>query len=86
MPERGARFIIERRDDHEIVIVDVGDHARVRTITNDAEAVVRHLHANGDLGTRRLLYHDSEGALDELKHDGAGTFKGFAPGPGPLDV
>jgi len=42
--------------------------------------VVRDLHRNGMLGERRLLYIDSEGSVDELKHDGKGAFQGFAPG------
>ena len=41
------------------------------------------LHAAGVLQKgRRLFYYDSDGALDELKHDGAGRFLGFAPGIG----
>lgn len=83
---RGAQFIVERQDADVVVIADVGDHARILTVTNDAEGVVRRLHESGELGHRRLLYHDSEGSLDELKHDGAGTFVGFAPGPGRDDA
>lgn len=77
-----AQFLVEREDAAMVVIADVGDHARVLTVTNDAEAVVAALHAAGALRGRRLLYHDSEGVLDELRHDGAGRFLGFGPGPG----
>ncbi|MCC7475831.1 MAG: hypothetical protein IT425_10575 [Pirellulales bacterium] len=60
-----------------------------RSITNDAEAVVAELYGRGLLGSprligshhRRVLYYDTQGNLDELKHDGRGRFTGFAPGP-----
>ena len=79
---RAAQFIIERQDDDVLVIADVGDHARVQTITNDAEGVVQRLHDSGTLRDRQLLYRDSEDQVDELTHDGAGNFLGYAPGPG----
>lgn len=66
----------------QIVIRDVGHCQGKRTVTNDVDAVVAHLHRTGLLGNRRLLYYDSQGALDEIEHDGAGHFLGFAPGPG----
>ena len=65
----------------------------LRSVTNDAKNVVADLaaqisvtgglvpsygdDAGGPLGTRRLFYIDSEGRLDELKHDGCGNFRGF---------
>lgn len=76
----GAVYRIELQTDEQILIKDVGTGM---TVTNDAEAVVRDLHRNGMLGKRRLLYIDSEGKVDELKHDGNGTFQGFAPGKQP---
>lgn len=77
-----AKFIVESEGNNSLVIADVGDHSRVPTITNDAEAVVADLHASGLLGEKHLYYHDSEGTLDQLLHDGQGHFVGFAPGPG----
>ena len=70
-----ARFIVEREDEEFVTITDVGEVAM--SITNDAEAVVRHLHEAGVLRGRRLLYYDSMGFLDELQHDGRGGFIGF---------
>lgn len=76
MPTR-SKFIVEREDSDTVVISDVGGVCM--SVTNDAEAVVRALHDQGVLRGRRLLYYDSEGRLDELKHDGHGNFTGFAP-------
>lgn len=48
-----------------------------KSITNDAEYVVESLiHAFGP--GRRIVYKDSEGCWDELKHDGV-RFTNFAP-------
>ena len=73
-----AKYRVELQTDDQILIKDVGEDSM--TVTNDAEAVVRDLHRNGILGEHRLLYIDSEGSVDELKHDGKGTFQGFMPG------
>lgn len=73
-----ARYRVEDQTDDTIFIKDVGGDGM--TVTNDAEAVVRDLHRNGMLGDRRLLYADSEGTIDEIRHDGKGVFVGFAPG------
>lgn len=73
-----ATYRIESQTEEQILIKDVGKDCM--SVTNDAEAVVRDLHRNGILGDRRLLYIDSEGEIDELKHDGNGAFQGFAPG------
>ena len=64
-----------------LIIRDVGPWDRFMTVTNNAEAVVEELRADGMLPDgRRLLYFDSEGKLDEiLIRDG--KFAGFAPGP-----
>lgn len=67
------------------VVSDTADQVVIRdmdvgcTVTNDAEAVVAYLHAHRGLGRRRLLYYDSDGRLDQLLHDGAGTFTGYGP-------
>lgn len=78
-----------------VVILDTGHQNGCPSVTNDAEAVVADLasqvsvtgglassfgdDAGGRLGARRLFYIDSVGRLDELLHDGAGNFTGFAP-------
>lgn len=61
-----------------LVIRDVGTGACM-SVTNDAEAVVFELFLSGTLGEQRLLYYDSDDALDELVHDGHGGFVGFRP-------
>lgn len=65
----------------ELVIRDLGPWDRHPAVTNDAESVVAKLLATGvlKLGVRLYCY-DSDGQLDELRHDGR-TFMGFASGP-----
>ncbi len=77
-PIQRARYRVESQTDDTLFIVDLGGDGL--TVTNDAEAVVRDLHRNGILGKQRLLYRDSLGFVDEIKHDGNGVFMGFAPG------
>lgn len=75
-----ARFSIVEDSAEAILIRDTG-HATGCTITNDAEAVVAHLHAEGKLGPGKVLeYIDSAGERDQLAHDGHGVFRGFIPG------
>ncbi len=74
-----AAYRIEEQTDDQLIIRDIG-HDNCMTVTNDAETVVRGLHRNGMLGSRKLFYYDSEGELDEILHDGNGLFQGFAPG------
>lgn len=75
-----AKYVVESENDEILVIRDVGKAQM--TVTNDAEAVVEDLEEKGLLRGRKLLYYDSEGRLDELKHKD-GKFSGFAPGPRP---
>lgn len=46
------------------------------SVTNDAEGVCRRVWH--DYPDRRIIYRDSDGNWDELKHEG-GRFVGFAP-------
>jgi Mg2+/Co2+ transporter CorC len=80
MPPR-AQFTVIEVSDNVLQIRDDGPWDRYPTVTNDVEAVVADLHAKCLLGRRRLLYADSNGDVDEIRHDGAGRFLGFAPGP-----
>ena len=70
-----AQYETVRETPAYILIRDVGPWSEHPTVTNDAENVVEELAAK--LGTRRLLYYDSEGELNELKHVGT-VFTGFA--------
>ena len=74
-----SNFIINHETSEYMYIIDVG-HRTHKTVTNDAENVVKHLFDNFDLGNRRLIYSDSDGKDDELVHDGKGTFKGYKAG------
>jgi hypothetical protein len=90
----GSRVNANRRAHYEIVrdetpmntplvIRDIGPWDRFMTVTNGAEETVFELATAGRLPAgRKLYYFDSDGFMDELKHDGAGNFLGFAPGPG----
>ena len=55
----------------------IRDNDGQRSVTNSAEEVVEFLNNQGLLGSKRLLYYDTEGYKDELVHDGHGKFLGF---------
>lgn len=70
-----------------IVLKDIGFGLVCKSLTNDARHVVRIAHLLWNLtADKRLFYYDSLGKLDELLHDGAGNFLGFAPGPGRTEA
>jgi hypothetical protein len=79
-----ARYVIVEDDflkEQPLIIRDVGPWDKHPSVTNDAEGVIAELHLSGHLpADRRLLYYDSEGRLDEIVLDAAGSFAGFAPG------
>ena len=58
-----------------------GREILAKSITNDAEAVVELTLSQH--GPRRILYQDTEGNWDELKHNGK-RFVDFAPIPAEL--
>lgn len=60
-----------------ILLMDLGPWDKFRTITNDAENVVKEMAQRG-LGDRKLFYVDSEGGITQLIHDGGGVFITFA--------
>jgi hypothetical protein len=70
-----------RRGGAVMTIVDrYTDAAPTMTVTNDAENVIQYLHEIGALPpAARVVYRDTDGRWDELRHDGCGTFVGFAP-------
>lgn len=70
-----AAFEVVEEDAGKVVLRDVGPWSSHPTVTNDAEQVVERMAPR--VGSRRLLYYDSEGELTELKHDGP-RFTGFA--------
>lgn len=67
-----SSFSITEIKDDRVVILD--NNLGGRSVTNDAENVVEYLHSV--YGNRRIFYIDSEGILDELRHNN-GNFVGF---------
>ena len=73
-------YYAERITDEAVYLIDTGEECG---ITNCAEGVIDDLaqarllrNDRGEL--RRVVYRDSTGHWDELKHDGR-IFQGFAP-------
>lgn len=80
-PPKCNYVIVENLPRKPLIIRDVGPWSEYMSVTNGAERVVEELYNMGLLdNNRQLLCYDSEGQLDELKHDGR-DFTGFAPGP-----
>ena len=67
-----SSFSITDIKDDRVVILD--NNLGGRSVTNDAENVVEYLHSV--YGNRRIFYIDSDGVLDELRHNN-GNFVGF---------
>lgn len=67
-----SQFIVQE-EDGVLVVTDLGGD---RSVTNDAEAVVKHLASRYDLGQKRIVYRDSEGRWDGLAVQN-GEFAGF---------
>ena len=82
MEENRSQYEVVRNVPPEpLVIRDIGKECK--SVTNDAENVVRDLIGFGWLPPGRcLMYYDSTGQLDEIKVQD-GKFAGFAPGPRP---
>jgi hypothetical protein len=67
-------------DGNYIYIKDVGNWGQCRTITNDADYIVKKLYEeHGITDDTRIFYKDSEGQVDELIHQGK-IFTGFKYG------
>ena len=67
-----SSFSITEIKDDRVIILD--NNMGGRSVTNDAENVVEYLY--NVYGNRRVFYIDSEGVLDELRHN-KGEFVGF---------
>ena len=79
-PRLRCRYSVVLRGPGLVVIRDDGHALGFATVTNDADEVVRVMTAEGLIGPGvRLEYLDSEGDRDEMRHDGAGGFLGYAP-------
>lgn len=71
-----AAFTVETHG-RVVAVVDQSAFKKSMSVTNDAENVVRYLHDEGLLRHERLVYRDTMGCWDEIRHDGAGRFQGF---------
>lgn len=70
--------MVESKSNKKVLVIkDIGNHRVQKTITNDAEQVVRRIFPV--LAGRKLYYIDSEGKMDEIIIDITGRFLGFAP-------
>ena len=70
--------IVENEAGKPLIIRDEGPWDLYPTITNNAEEVILDLWNQGIIwNDRRVLYYDSEGELDELRHEGM-RFTGFS--------
>jgi len=72
-----AKFVVVHETPEYMYIADVGKTAT--SVTNNVEAVVKFLVQNHILESRRLIYRDSEGQIDEIIHD-KDVFIRFSPG------
>lgn len=71
-----ARFHIELDGDDVVVLIDRNEGDR--SVTNDAEAVVRQIREVLDLTARRIVYRDTEGKWDGIAVAN-GEFHHFVP-------
>jgi hypothetical protein len=59
-------------------VIAIIDHDDGKSVTNDAENVIRDLEANFDLSKYRVIYRDTRGIWDEMLVDRTGRFAGFS--------
>ena len=78
MSDQKANYIVRERTEERIVLEDIGPWDRYMTITNAAETVIAEIERDYGIGTRKVLYYDSDGELTELLVEN-GRFAGFAP-------
>lgn len=71
-----AEFQVVEVGPDMVYIVDTSDGRPVTSVTNDAEGVCRRV--NLEHPGKRIIYCDTDGNWDELRHDN-GRFIGFAP-------
>lgn len=72
-------YVRSGRTDGIVILRDLGPWDDFKTITNAPEWVVEKV-CNEHPSTKRLLYYDSDGRLDEIRFEN-GRFKSFLPCP-----
>jgi hypothetical protein len=73
---RAAYSVRRVTPDRVFIVDDYNDASPTMSVTNNAEAVVEDV--NQTFPNRRIIYRDTEGRWDELKHNN-GVFVNFAP-------
>lgn len=81
MNDARAEFLVVRVTPEMVWITDESNKRGGKSVTNDADGVVAWLLAHSQYAGRRIVYRDTDGNWDELKHDGT-KFVGFAPARG----
>ena len=69
-----SKFSIEKITDDFILIKDLANSFQTKTITNDVENVVKHLHKQFGLQDRHLYYIDTDGQVDLIIHNDEGDY------------
>lgn len=80
-----ARIKVIGSTDKLILIRDESRTYNSISITNDAEAVVEHLHSHSLSVGKTIFYIDTYDRVDILKHDNNGEFTGFKCGYDTID-
>lgn len=76
LPQLRSDFTVARVTADAVWLVDQCEHSGRMSVTNDAEAVVKHCLKH--FPNRRIYYRDTQGHWDELQHNGK-EFTQFAP-------
>lgn len=79
-----SKFTVPVIDDDFVILIDCDDG---RSVTNDAENVIRWLdeHLETGLSQRKVYYRDTIGKYAELVHENA-TFDSFSPCPSHVEL
>lgn len=59
-------------------VIAIVDHDQGKTVSNDADNVVRDLEACFDLSRYQVIYRDTRGIWDQILVDRTGRFAGFS--------
>jgi len=62
--------------DGDVLLIDLGPWDKFKTITNDAENIIKYLYERGLCIGQKVFYIDSDGEMGELLHQN-GVFTGF---------
>jgi len=82
-----AEFQLQKHESGKYIFIrDIGHNNGRKTVTNDAEYVVKLLYKEYEITDEtRIFYDDSDGRIDELLHSGT-RFTGFKAGHVGVDL